>query len=211
MSAQKYLVEFIGTFFLVFTIGMAVIAPGGAGDMAPIAIGAVLMVMVYAGGHISGAHYNPAVTAAVCGRGKCAPADVVPYMIAQSLAAVCAASLAPFLKVDEVITPITAHAGPVLISEALFTFALCWVVLNVATARANAGNSYYGLAIGFIVVAGAYSVGAISGGAFNPAVTIGLGVMGIINWPDIWMYLVGQFGGAILAVVAFKMLVRDQS
>ena len=77
---NKYIVELIGTFFLVFTIGNVVIEPG-AGPLAPLAIGAALMVMVYAGGHISGAHYNPAVTLAILIRGKCDAKDVAPYVI----------------------------------------------------------------------------------------------------------------------------------
>jgi aquaporin Z len=99
---------------------------------------------------------------------------------------------------------------PNLIVEFLFTFALCTVVLNVATAKATSGNSFYGLAIGFIVLAGAYAVGSISGGAFNPAVAVGLCVMGIVKWADVWIHLVGQAAGAIAAALAFKALVRDQ-
>lgn len=211
MNARKYVAEFIGAFFLVFTIGMSVIDPGGAGVMAPVAIGSVLMVMVYATGHISGGHLNPAVTLGVWLRGKCAVGDVVPYIIAQCLAATGAASLVAYLKVDEIVTPIAPAVVPALIAEALFTFALVFVVLNSATAKANAGNSFYGLAIGFTVLAGAYSVGAVSGGAFNPAVAVGLGVMGLLKWTDIWIHFTGEAVGAIAAALAFKALVRDQS
>jgi aquaporin Z len=211
MHAAKYLAEFIGAFFLVFTIGMTVIEPGAAGAMAPVAIGTVLMVMIYATGHISGGHLNPAVTIGVWLRGKCAVADVVPYLVAQCLAAVAAGALVLFLKVDEAVTPRTVDMVPVMIAEALFTFALVFVVLNVATAKANAGNSFYGLAIGFTVLAGAYAVGPVSGAAFNPAVVVGAGVMGLVEWSDTWVYLVAQLVGAIGAAGAFKVLVRDQS
>ncbi len=210
MKAAKYLVEFVGTFFLVLTIGMTVIDPGGAGSMAPLAIASVLMAMVYAGGHISGAHYNPAVTLAVLIRGKCSAADVVPYAVAQCVAAAAAGSLVLFLKQGETVVPMTPAMVPALIAEFVFTFALCWVVLNVATAKANAGNSFYGLAIGFTVLAGAYSVGSISGGAFNPAVAVGLCVMGLAKWADIWMHLAGEFAGALAAAAAFKVIVKDQ-
>src|SRR5215475_7895096 len=96
---KKYLVEFIGTFFLVFTIGMTVIDPG-AGALAPLAIGSALMIMVYAGGHVSGGHYNPAVTIAVWLRGRCPTGDVGPYIGAQVAAAVVAAFAVLALKGD---------------------------------------------------------------------------------------------------------------
>jgi aquaporin Z len=211
MAAFKYVVEFIGAFFLVFTVGMTVIDPGSAGAMAPLAIGSSLMIMVYAGGHVSGGHYNPAVTIAVTLRGKCSPTDAVPYIVAQCVAAVAASALVLYLKVGEKVMPMAPTAGPAIIAEFLFTFALCYVVLNVATAKANAGNSHYGLAIGFTVVVGAYAVGAVSGGAFNPAVAIGLGVTGLVKWADIWMHLVGEVAGAVAAAAAFKALVKDQS
>jgi len=211
MNPMKYLVEFIGTFFLVFTIGMTVIEPNGAGAMAPLAIAAALMVMVYAGGHISGAHYNPAVTFAVFLRGKCTLADVAPYIIAQIIAAACAAFVVLYLKGDAKIVAVVINPVPALIAEFLFTFALCYVVLNVATAKANAGNSFYGLAIGFIVLAGAYSVGSISGGAFNPAVAVGLGVMGLVKWADLWVHLVGEVAGAVAAALAFKAITGEKN
>src|SRR5471030_3271354 len=102
---KKYLVEFIGTFFLVLTIGMTVIDPVVAVGFAPLAIGAALMVMIYAGGHVSGAHYNPAVTLAVWLRGRCATADVIPYWVSQILGALAAAALALYLKGNPTVTP----------------------------------------------------------------------------------------------------------
>src|SRR5437016_8938983 len=130
---NKYIAEFIGTFFLVLTIGCTGIG-AGAGVIAPLAIGAALMVMVFAGGHISGAHYNPAVTLGVWIRGKVNVADVVPYMIAQFVAAALAAVIViKFLRAGAAVTPITPHVGPALLAEFLFTFALVYVVLNAAT------------------------------------------------------------------------------
>ncbi len=207
---KKYLVEFISTFFLVFTIGMTVIAPG-AGAMAPIAIGAVLMVMIYAGGHISGAHYNPAVTIAAWLRGKCPAADIVPYIGAQVGASLVAAVAVKALKTGVVAKaaalggPMIPEALPALLVEFLFTFALVWVILHVATAKGTGGNSFYGAAIGFTVTAGAYAVGGISGGAFNPAVALGLCAMGVISWGSLWIYLVACFAGGIAAAFAFKV------
>jgi aquaporin Z len=202
---NKYVVEFIGTFFLVFTIGNVVIGPG-AGDLAPLAIGGALMVMVYAGGHISGAHYNPAVTLAVFLRGKCETKDVVPYVVVQVLGAVAAALAVKFLKGPDVaVTPsdLMAVLPQALLAEILFTFALAFVILNVATSKGTEGNSFYGLAIGFTVMAGVFAVGGISGGVFNPAVAVGISVMGLSSWANIWVFLVANFVGAAAAAFVF--------
>lgn len=207
---NKYIVEFIGAFFLVFTIGMTVLDPG-AGSLAPLAIGSALMVMVYAGGHISGAHYNPAVTLGVVLRGKCTVADAVPYIIGQCVAAAVAGRLALYMHTGVAPEAKLIAVGPSLIAEFLFTFALVFVVLNVATAKTNAGNSFYGLAIGFTVLTGAFAVGGISGGAFNPAVAVGLCVMGLLKWADVWVHLTGEAAGAVVAALAFKAVVKDQS
>ena len=202
---NKYIAEFIGTFFLVLTIGCTVMA-GVTGGIPPLAIGAALMVMVYAGGHVSGAHYNPAVTLAVFLRGRCAAKDVVPYMVAQVLGSLIEAAVASFLRPDFVATAVAADFPKVAVAELLYTFALAYVVLNVATAKGTQGNSYYGLAIGFTVLVGAFSVGDISGGAFNPAVAVGAASLGFVTWPNVWMHLVADFAGAALAAVTFKML-----
>ncbi|HRJ50118.1 MAG: aquaporin [Phycisphaeraceae bacterium] len=207
MNIRKYAVEFIGAFFLVFTIGMTVIDPGGAGPLAPLAIASALMVMVYAGGHISGGHYNPAVTLAVMLRGKCPASDVVPYMVAQGVAALAAGMLVLFLKGDRAAAGMIPATVPALLAEFLFTFALCHVVLHVATSKATSGNSFYGLAIGFTVLTGAFAVGGISGGAFNPAVAIGLGVMGLVEWSSLWIHFAAEFAAAIAAAMTFKFLV----
>lgn len=205
---MKYLVEFIGTFFLVTTIGCTVIN-GGGGVIPPLAIGSVLMVMIYAGGHVSGAHYNPAVTLAVFLRGKCPAKDVPGYMIAQVLGAVVAAALVLFLKDSPKLDAMKPDVIKALVAEFLFTFALCYVVLNVATSKNTAGNSNYGLAIGFTVLAGAFAVGPISGGAFNPAVAVGITVLGLSSPANIWIFLVGNFGGAAIAATVFKLINPD--
>lgn len=201
---MKYLVELIGTFFLVLTIGMTVLKPDDAGAMAPLAIGTALMVMVYAGGHVSGGHYNPAVTLSVFLRGKCPATDVVPYWVAQVAGAAAAAFAVKFLKGNPSATPMVLDPAKVILAELLFTFALCYVVLNVATSKDTAGNSHYGLAIGFTVLVGAYSVGAISGGAFNPAVSVGVTLLNLSSWTNIWLYLVAQTAGAVVAAVLFR-------
>jgi aquaporin Z len=203
---NKYIAEFIGTFFLVLTIGCTGIG-AGAGVIAPLAIGAVLMVMVFAGGHISGAHYNPAVTVGMLIRGKLKPADAVPYWIAQFLAAAVAALLtSKVLRAGVPVTAIVPKTGPALLAEFLFTFALVYVVLNTATAEGTSGNSFYGLAIGMTVMTGAFAVGDISGGAFNPAVALGICLLGISSWANIWIYLLAEFAAAIVAAVIFQLI-----
>jgi aquaporin Z len=207
----KYLVEFIGTFFLVATIGFTVLKPGDAGAMAPLAIGSVLMVMIFAGGHVSGGHFNPAVTLAVFLRGKCPKADVLPYWVAQVVGAAAAAGIVLFMKDNPSVEPAKPDIAKALIAEFLFTFALCYVVLNVATAKGTSGNSFYGLAIGFTVLSGAYAVGGISGGVFNPAVAVGITIMGLSTAANIWIFLVANLAAAPAAAVVFRFINREEA
>lgn len=202
---KSYVTEFIGTFFLVLTIGLSVL---GQSPMAPLAIGTALMVMVYMGGHISGGHFNPAVTLGVFMRGKLPAGEVGPYWISQLLGAIVAAIVTRSIMGQTLVVAPGPTATPmaVLLVEFLFTFALVLVVLNTATAKATEGNSYYGLAIGFTVMAGAFAGGAISGGAFNPAVGVGPiivdATMGGGSWGALWYYLVAPLlGGAVAAWV----------
>jgi aquaporin Z len=202
---KKYIVEFIGTFFLVFTVGMAV---RSGSPLAPLAIGASLMVMIFAGGHVSGGHFNPAVTLAVWLRGKLPLKDVIPYWVAQLLAGLTAG-----LIVNLLLTRIQLPAEHIvvnsLIVEFLFTFALAWVVLNTATSKGTLDNSFYGLAIGFTVVAGAVAVGGISGGAFNPAVGLGVFIMGFESISQLGVYVIADLAGGAVAALAFKQLVHE--
>jgi aquaporin Z len=200
---KKYIVEFIGTFFLVFTVGMSV--RSGA-PLAPIAIGSALMVMIFAGGHISGGHFNPAVTLAVTLRGKAESKDLIPYWVAQFVAGTVAALLVTFIFVGKPAAPALHGTVPSLIVEFLFTFALAWVVLNTATAKGTSGNSFYGLAIGFTVLTGAVAVGGISGGAFNPAVGLGVFVMGLEKIQQLGVYVLADLAGGVAAALAFKSL-----
>jgi aquaporin Z len=201
----KYIVEFIGTFFLVFTVGMTVIG-AGAGVIPPLAIGSALMVMIYAGGHISGGHYNPAVTLAVWIRGRCSTVDAIAYWVAQVLAGLAAAYVVLYMRNQPKVTTMNLDLARALIAEALFTFALAYVVLNVATAKGTAGNSNYGLAIGFTVLTGAFAVGDISGGAFNPAVAVGITAMGLSAVKNIWIYLIADLAGGAAAGLVFRLL-----
>jgi aquaporin Z len=207
---NKYITELIGTFFLVFTIGCTVVG-NGAGALAPLAIGSALMIMVFAGGHISGAHYNPAVTLGVWLRGKCETKDVAGYMISQVVGGALAALAVKYLKAGAAVAPMSLTALPALLAEFLFTFALVFVMLNVATAKGTSGNSFYGLAIGFTVMTGAFAVGNISGGVFNPAVAIGVSMMGLSAWTNIWIYLVADFAAGAAAALAFRVVNPSES
>jgi aquaporin Z len=205
---NKYVTELIGTFFLVLTIGLSVL---GGTPMAPLAIGASLMVMVYMGGHVSGGHYNPAVSLAVLLRGKLQGRDVVPYMAMQVVGALAAAAVV-YVVLGRTFAPAPGDAATplaALLVEVLYTFALCLVVLHSATAPQTTGNSFYGLAIGFTVTAGAFAGGPISGGAFNPAVGVGPIVMAALlgggSLADLWLYLVGPFVGGGLAAAVYRV------
>jgi aquaporin Z len=206
---KKFIVEFIGTFFLVFTVGVTVVNPN-AGVIAPLAIGSVLMVMVYAGGHISGGHYNPAVTVAVAIRGRMPVMDVPFYFLAQLIGAFAAAAATYYLKGANASVPTPSYALPQMIfAEFIFTLALAYVVLNVATAKANTGNSFYGLAIGFTVMVGAFAVGPISGGAFNPAVAAGCSYLNLLSTGYCLAYVITELVAGALAAIVFKVLNPD--
>jgi aquaporin Z len=205
---NRYLTESIGTFFLVLTIGLTVL---GGSPMAPLAIGASLMVMVYMGGHVSGAHYNPAVSLALFLRGTFAASELLPYMLSQ-LAGAFAAGLVVYIIFGRTFVPAPAATSTVtaaLLVEILYTTALALVVMNVATAPATKGNSFYGLAIGFTVAAGAFAGGPISGGAYNPAVGLGPGIVhALISRAPIghvWLYIVGPCLGGAMAAVIFRI------
>lgn len=203
---RKYATEFIGTFFLVFAIVTAVL---GDSPLAPLAIGVTLAAMIFAGGHISGAHYNPAVTLAVWIRGKIDSTDVPGYVAAQVAGAIAAASIAHFVigkDASSVLSLSGSALGKALVAEALVTFALAYVVLNVATSSDHDGNSFYGLAIGFTVLSGAVAVGGISGAVFNPAVAFGVMTAGMVSWSMLWVYLIANLAGGALAGIAFRLL-----
>lgn len=205
----KYLTEFIGTFFLVLTVGLVV--TGGGAPTSVIAIGVMLMCMVYMGGHISGGHYNPAVTLAATLAKKMPAKDLIPYWISQVLGGIAGAALAQlFSSQVPSIKPMKLDNQIPLIVEAVFTFALALVVLNTATHRKMAANSAYGIAIGFTVVAAAYVGGPLSGGAFNPAVGTGMTIFAASK-EHLWLYWVGPLLGGALAALVFKYQEGDPS
>jgi len=209
-KVSSYIVEFIGTFFLVFTIGLNTEQKN---PLAPLAIGSMLMVMIFMGGHISGAHYNPAVTLGVrlTGRDHITTGKAVVYIFLQLLAGFFAA-LTAYSLTGETWAPAPGYGvsdGKVFLVEFLFTFALVSVMLNTATTKSQSENSFFGLAIGFTVVASAFSAGPISGGAFNPAVATGLTILhGIIShgtFKHLIVYWAAEFLGSFLAAVNFRL------
>ena len=201
---QKLLTEFIGTFFLSLTISVSVIHHEY--EYMPFAIASTLMVVIYAGGHISGAHYNPAVTISVYLRGSCNKDDVLPYIASQILAAVIAALVADrFLTTKEYYdVELFTLGSEAVVAEFLFTFLLAYVILNVATTESKSGNGYYGASIALVVLAGAIAVGSISLASFNPAVTSALIISGKISFSASWMHFLPQLVGAILATYVYK-------
>ena len=206
IAARKYATEFIGAFFLTFAVAMAALS---GSVFVPLAAGATLMVMIYAGGHISGGHYNPAVTMAALVRRRIGISDAIPYWIVQAAAGIAAGALARALVNPATVRTLTLSGHTEVaaaVVEVLITFALCYVVLNVATSKDQKNNGFFGLAIGFTVAAGAFAVGGISGGVFNPAVALGGATAGLFAWSTIWVYVLVELGAGIVAGLAFLAL-----
>ncbi len=202
---NKYITEVVGTFFLCLTVALT----AGQTDMAPIAIGVSLMCMVYMGGHVSGAHYNPAVTFAMMIRKKIENSEGAIYMVSQIAGAALAGVTANYLMGASYGSPVpTANFGQSFLVEFLFTFALVLVVFNVAATPATDGNSFYGLAIGLTVLFAAFAGGGISGGAYNPAVGIGLNAIKG-DFSNIMLYILGPCAGGLAAAFFHKFQLCD--
>lgn len=207
---NKYLMEFIGTFFLVLTVGCTVILGGGT-IFAPIAIGAALMIMVYAGGNVSGGHYNPAVSLAAYVRGALEGKHIIQYWIAQILGAgVAALIVMQFVQTLNPVQENTFNLVNLFIAELLFTFALAFVVLASATSITSEGNSYYGLAIGATVTVGAFAVGSICPAAFNPAVAFAVGLLQLVMWKTVVITIIANLFGGLFAAWAFKLTYKSE-
>jgi len=200
--------EFIGTFFLYLIIGMCVTPPGAA-PLTPLAVGFGLTALVYSCGHLSKAHFNPATTITYLCAGSHSVKAAIPYAAVIFAAAIAAALCISVLNpegLEKVVEPFEVDYAKVIIAEFLFTFALMWVILNVAISNKTAGNQFYGIAIGGIVAAGAYAVGPISFAAFNPAVTVALAINGFLPWNAVPIYIGIQAAAAALAGVLFKSM-----
>ena len=202
---KKYLTELIGTFFLVLIIGLS---------KNPLAIGFGLTILVYMGAHISGAHYNPAVSLAMLMRKEININDFIKYISSQVLGASLAAYVVSIMMSNMIVQPdLQEPVAVILIAELLFTYLLVFVILNVATHPNLEGNSFYGFAIGLTVMTGAYCVGPLTGGVFNPAVSIGPSLIDLITGNGIsqhflWYYLTAPVLGSVLAVIHFNFILK---
>lgn len=201
-TVRSAVAELVGTFIFVFAIIAAV---NSGSPFTPLAIGFALMVMVYATGHISGAHLNPAVSVGVWLRGAIDVVGLAVYIVAQLIGAALAAAVS-FALWPASDAPLEVEVGPALLVEALWTFVLVYVVLNVATSKDHPNNSFYGLAIGTTVFVGAVGFGSISGGGFNPAVALGLSITGAFSWSSYWIYFLAPIVGGAIAAVVFRVL-----
>ncbi len=214
MSLKKYIVEFIGTFFLVLTYCMAIFSKVSA-DLQPIAVGTMLLGLTYSMGYFSGGQFNPAISLAVYLRGKINIKEMGFYMVAQFVGAAAAAFTTAMLisakpPVAPIVTPQYFSLASALLAEVLGSFALVWVVLNVATSKSLEGNNFYGLAIGFTVSGLMYTLGSVSGSAFNPAIVVASCITQLSSWNNLWIYLVGCFGGAVLATVVYRYVMNEE-
>ena len=202
---KKYLTEFIGTFFLVLIIGLS---------KNPLAIGFGLTILVYMGAHISGAHYNPAVSLAMLLRKEITISDFIKYTLSQVLGASLAAYVVSIMSSNMIIQPdLQEPVAIILLAELMFTYLLVFVILNVATHPDLEGNSFYGFAIGLTVMTGAYCVGPLTGGVFNPAVSIGPSLIDLVTGNGIsqhflWYYLTAPVAGSVLAVIHFNFILK---
>lgn len=216
-AKSKLVAEFVGTFLLVFTVGCNVLA--GNSTWAGVSIACVLMVAIYALGAISGANFNPAVSVTLgISKAMGGPGmdwkTVCTYCGVQCLAGVLAAITYSLLWGETFNLSPSEGFGWInaCMCEFIYTFVLCFVVMNVAAAKKNVAekNQYYGIAIGFVIIAGAYGAGAVSGGCFNPAVALGIDVASAgIGFGWCIPYAVFEIAGAAMAAVFFKLVRPD--
>ena len=213
-NAAKALIEFVGTFFLVGVIGLVIGQVGGSTELDAFAIAAVLAALIYMGGPVSGGHYNPVVTLAVVATGRMTSALAVIYILAQCAGGLVAAGLVSFTLPEDAFAvmdeiPSIEESVRLALMEFFFTFLLVFTILNVAVRKSVAGNQYFGLAIGLVVLAGALAVGPISGAVFNPAVAFSLIAMEVTPWALLLWYLGSQIAGAVVAAAVFQQTSPD--
>lgn len=199
---KYYLTEFIGVLFLTLTVTLA-----GRSDLAPLAIASVLMILVYAGGYISGAHYNPAVTFSLALSRNYPVVSARRYMLVQILGAVAGSLIATGMS-GEILAPVPTE--PILfgalIAEIVFSALLCYTVLHTTTRKD--GNNFYGLAIGAVLLVAAVVAGPISGAVLNPAIGIGALISQFLLQAPIQptatlLYVVGPMTGALCAAAIY--------
>ena len=202
---KKCLVEFIGTFFIMFTIGCAMF-PNSNNGFPPMAIGFIYIAMIYAGYHISGGHYNPAVSLAATIRGVLRWRDFAPYIASQFLGGFLGALLTAYIVAIPPFANDTSYSMiPMAVCEFIFTFILCYTVLSTTTSKATKGNSYYGLAIGSVILVGLLTTVGTCYGAFNPAVALGMFVMKITHTKLIAATILSNFLAGAAAAGTYKV------
>jgi aquaporin Z len=197
--------ETIGTFFLVLTVIFCVTGPG-SGPLVPLAAGGMLAAMMYAGGPVSGGHFNPAVSVAAFLRGSLPGRMLLPYWVGQSFGALLAAGAVYAIKGGVSSQPMVPAEMSALYAEFFFTFALCHVFLNTTTVRAAGGNACHGMATGLVYAAGIFAVGGISGGLFNPAIALGLCGLNLLSFESLWIYLAAGSAAAVMAAGIFRLV-----
>ena len=206
---KRYVMEFLGTFFFVFTIAMT---------SNPLAAAIMLMAWLYIGGHISGGHYNPLVSLAVAMRGRLAW-DILPFYMLSQIAAGAAAFGLSFFFHDQIMLPHPGEGISLLeagVIEVLLSFVLGLVVLMVATSRHYAQSQIFGVAIGLTIFALAALGSPISGGLFNPAISVGAAIVGLLKgmpimWAEVFMYVIGSLLGGALASYAFNYFMHNEA
>jgi aquaporin Z len=208
---RALVIEAVGTGVLVIIIAMASV---NAGVMAPLAIGLGLAALVYMGGPVSGAHYNPAVSLCLAMTRALPMERLGPYAAAQCVGAIVGASVACAMTGEAVVPApgVDVAWWRALITEAVFTFMLCIVIIGAAVAPASKGRGYFGLAIGLTILAAALAGGPISGGVYNPGVALGLAALGLsrgIDASHVWLYLIGPVIGALAATLLSPAIVGE--
>lgn len=201
---KNYLTELFGTFFLVLIIGI---------NGNPLAIGFGLMVLIYLGFHVSGAHYNPIVTLAMLFRKEISLLDSINYIIFQILGAVLAGSAVFFLTsvTMEVQPNLSATVYQILGYEVLFTYLYVYAFLTVTSHPKLKNNSFYGLVLGATIMVGLFSSIQTSGGVFNPATSVGVTLSHLfigdgVSKYYLWYYLVGPALGGLIATAHYSLI-----
>lgn len=205
---RKYVSEFIGTFFIVLLISLS--SCTGSQQISALFVGLLLTGLTYAFGHVSGSHFNPAITVAAYLRGIINSREVVPFIVAQSLGGILASVLCGFLVSSQELNPPASpevSIGVLLINEVLGTLILVYTYLNLFFTRSTSGNTYFGLAMGMVYGACFYMFGLLSVSVFNPAVALGLAMAEVISWSTIWVFAIGSFAGGILSAFLTQYMI----
>ena len=222
-GTPAYVAEFIGTFFLVLFVCMVVTlnSAGGLGvtDFAVIGLvhAFVLAMLVYTLGGTSGAHFNPAVTAALAALRKITLIDATIYWLVQLAGAVAAALVTKLLLLDEgrgvnygatsISKILSGNVGAGFLCEVLGAFVLMWAIMGVAV-NPRGERAWAGWVIGIALGVAVMIFAPLDGAGFNPARSFGPAIVSG-HWTDFWIYVIGPVTGAIGAAFGYRMLVLD--